>query len=124
MEGTRPFHRATAFAFNRSQQAHDAAISKVSWAHPEFGTVLASSSFDRTVKVWEQIPVTESDAPQVNGSGGAAGSSKWVERAMLVDAKGTVRAIEFAPQHFGLKLVSVCSVRFLIQNAAVIFAPD
>ncbi|EMD34826.1 hypothetical protein CERSUDRAFT_117004 [Gelatoporia subvermispora B] len=90
-------------------KAHDAAISKVSWAHPEFGTVLASSSFDRTVKVWEQIPLTESDATQVNGSGSATSTSKWVERAMLVDAKGTVRAIEFAPQHFGLKLASISS---------------
>lgn len=93
-------------ASTHPEQAHDAAISKVSWAHPEFGTVLASSSFDRTVKVWEQIPLTESDATQVNGSGSATSTSKWVERAMLVDAKGTVRAIEFAPQHFGLKLVS------------------
>ena len=24
---------------------------------------------------------------------------------MLVDAKGTVRSVEFAPHHFGLKLV-------------------
>jgi nucleoporin SEH1 len=28
-----------------------------------------------------------------------------VERAVLVDARGTVRAVEFAPHHFGLKLV-------------------
>ncbi|OCH93924.1 WD40 repeat-like protein [Obba rivulosa] len=97
------------WAVESEWKAHDAAISKVCWAHPEFGTILASSSFDRTVKVWEQIPATESDAPQVNGSGGAVLTSKWVERAMLVDAKGTVRAIEFAPQHFGLKLASISS---------------
>lgn len=88
-------------------QAHDAAISKVSWAHPEFGTILASASFDRTVKVWEQTSYVEAEQPQVNGaSGGPSSSSRWTERAVLPEAKGTVRSVEFAPQHFGLKLVS------------------
>ena len=92
-------------------QAHDAAISKVSWAHPEFGTILATASFDRTVKVWEQISSPDLDGTQLNGAGPAASSSstRWVERAMLVDAKGTVRAVEFAPQHCGLKLVRLYS---------------
>ncbi|PCH44856.1 WD40 repeat-like protein [Wolfiporia cocos MD-104 SS10] len=92
-------------------KAHDAAISKVSWAHPEFGTVLASSSFDRTAKVWEQTYVTESDSPQINGvrAAGSSSTSRWVERATLVDAKGTVRAVEFAPQYFGLKLATISS---------------
>ena len=27
---------------------------KVTWAHPEFGQVLASCSFDRTAAVWEE----------------------------------------------------------------------
>ncbi|KAI0938538.1 hypothetical protein AcW1_001754 [Taiwanofungus camphoratus] len=90
-------------------KAHDAAISKVSWAHPEFGTVLASASFDRTVKVWEQMPAADTDGPQINGGAGPSSSSKWVERATLVDAKGTVRAVEFAPQHFGLKLATISS---------------
>ncbi|KAG1763648.1 hypothetical protein EV702DRAFT_1205547 [Suillus placidus] len=39
----------------------------------------------------------------------SGGSSRWVERAVLVDARGTVRAAEFAPHHFGLKLVDVSS---------------
>ena len=84
-----------------ASQAHDAAVTKVAWAHPEFGTILASSSFDRTVKVWEQTSYSDADS-QTNGTSG----SRWVERASLIDAKGTVRAVEFAPNHFGLKLVS------------------
>lgn len=36
---------------------------------------------------------------------GSNSSSRWVERAVLLDARGTVRAVEFAPHHFGLKLV-------------------
>jgi nucleoporin SEH1 len=77
-------------------QAHDAAISKLSWAHPEFGSVIASASFDRTVKIWEQVSIPESEQQ---------GASRWVERAILSDAKGTVRSVEFCPHHFGLKLV-------------------
>ncbi|KAL4254361.1 Protein transport protein SEC13 [Abortiporus biennis] len=67
-------------------KAHDAAITKVSWAHPEF----------------------ELDQPQVNGAS-TSSSSRWLERAVLVDAKGTVRAVEFAPQHFGLKIATISS---------------
>lgn len=86
-------------------QAHDAAITKVSWAHPEFGTIIASSSFDRTVKIWEQTSYAEIEQPQLNGASSPASTSRWTERAVMVDAKFSVRAIEFAPQHFGLKLV-------------------
>ena len=35
-------------------KAHDCSIVKVTWAHPEFGNVFASCSFDRTVKIWEE----------------------------------------------------------------------
>ncbi|KAF7291993.1 hypothetical protein MIND_01225000 [Mycena indigotica] len=83
-------------------KAHDAAISKLSWAHPEFGIIIASSSFDRTVKIWERV----SGEPQ-NGNGNGNSSSRWVERAMLTEARGTVRAVEFAPHHFGLKLATI-----------------
>ncbi|KAI0687085.1 WD40 repeat-like protein [Earliella scabrosa] len=94
-------------------KAHDAPISKVSWAHPEFGTILATASFDRTVKVWEQVSSADLDSgPQLNGAGPSS-SSRWVERAMLVDAKGTVRAVEFAPHHFGLKLATISSDNYL-----------
>lgn len=90
-----------------TSKAHDAAITKVSWAHPEFGAIIASSSFDRTVKVWEQTSYADVE-PQLNGASGSSSSSRWVERAVLVDAKGTVRGVEFAPPSFGLKLVGTC----------------
>jgi len=88
-------------------QAHDAAVTKLSWAHPEFGSVVASSSFDRTVKIWEEIPADNADQPQTNGGSAVASGpgTRWVERAVLADAKGSVRALEFAPHQFGLKLV-------------------
>ncbi|KAJ7889222.1 WD40-repeat-containing domain protein [Mycena leptocephala] len=100
-------------------KAHDAAVSKISWAHPEFGTIIASASFDRTVKVWEQtsgVGLPDSQQVPVNGNGNASQShtpgpstSRWIERAVLPEARGTVRAVEFAPHHFGLKLASISS---------------
>ena len=91
----------------RVGQTHDAAVTKLSWAHPEFGSVLASSSFDRTVKVWEEIPADNADQPQEDGGSAVASGpgTRWTERAVLADAKGSVRAVEFAPHQFGLKLV-------------------
>lgn len=88
---------------SHTTQAHDATVSKLSWAHPEFGPILASSSFDRTVKIWEQT-YSEPES-QANGAK-SQNASRWIERAVLVDAKATVRSVEFAPHHFGLKLVS------------------
>jgi nucleoporin SEH1 len=100
-------------ALNNNHQAHDAAISKLSWAHPEFGSIIASASFDRTVKIWEQVSIPESEHQSGVNAGSQAylsGTSRWVERAILSDAKGTVRSVEFCPHYFGLKLV-----RFFIQ---------
>ncbi|KAG8704231.1 hypothetical protein FRC08_002351, partial [Ceratobasidium sp. 394] len=85
-------------------KAHDAPVAKVAWAHPEFGTLIASCSYDRTVKIWEDargIP----DAP--------GGSSKFQLRATLTEARGTVRAVDFAPAAFGLKLVTIASDNFV-----------
>ena len=35
-------------------QTHSGSVWRVVWAHPEFGQVLATCSFDRTVAVWEE----------------------------------------------------------------------
>eukprot|EP00948_MAST-09A_sp_MAST-9A-sp1_P000920 g920.t1 len=35
-------------------RAHQGAVWRVDWAHPEYGTILASCSFDRTVCIWEE----------------------------------------------------------------------
>ncbi|KAJ3212824.1 epoxide hydrolase, soluble (sEH) [Dinochytrium kinnereticum] len=76
---------------------HDCSILKVSWAHPEFGNVLASCSLDRTVKIWEE---------QEHGLKGSG--RRWKLMATLPDHKGSVQDIEFAPSHLGLK-IATCS---------------
>ncbi|KAF5329175.1 hypothetical protein D9611_013183 [Ephemerocybe angulata] len=91
-------------------KAHDAPVSKLSWAHPEFGSVIASASFDRTVKIWEQSVQTALDQQQnANNAGSGPSTTRWVERAVLPDARGTIRCVEFAPHHFGLKLATIAT---------------
>eukprot|EP01130_Rhizamoeba_saxonica_P009652 TRINITY_DN3936_c0_g1_i1.p1 TRINITY_DN3936_c0_g1~~TRINITY_DN3936_c0_g1_i1.p1 ORF type:complete len:309 (-),score=71.24 TRINITY_DN3936_c0_g1_i1:1586-2512(-) len=75
--------------------AHDGPVYKVVWAHPEFGQIIASCSFDREVCIWEEI---EDD-----------GRREWKERIALKDSTDSVLDIEFAPRHLGLKL-STCSM--------------
>jgi len=38
-----------------SWKAHSGSVWKVTWAHPEFGQVIATCSFDRTAAIWEEI---------------------------------------------------------------------
>lgn len=81
---------------NDSWQAHDCSVLKVRWAHPEFGNLVISSSLDRTVKIWEE----QQDQPAQLGK-------RWKEKARLVDSKGTVLDVQFAPRHLGLTLATV-----------------
>lgn len=83
-------------------KAHDAAVSHLSFAHPEFGAVLISGSFDRTIKVWERA---SSASFGVGSEADVTLGSRWEERAVIRDARGTVREVEFAPNWFGLKFV-------------------
>lgn len=55
----------------------------VSWAHPEFGQVLATCSFDRTVSIWEET-VSEKTTPTM------APVKRWARRSNLVDSRTSV----------------------------------
>jgi nucleoporin SEH1 len=82
-------------------------VIKIAWAHPEFGQsafslshpnglVLASTSFDRSVRIWEE----QEQEPKLS-------DKRWIERARLVDARGIVSSIAFAPNRYGLVLAAV-----------------
>lgn len=77
--------------------AHDAAVWRVTFAHPEFGQIIASCSFDRNVFIWE-----EQEAPDSRGRI----VSQWNKRAQLSDARDSVNEIKFAPRHLGLKIAA------------------
>lgn len=76
-------------------KAHAGSVWKLAWAHPEFGQVIASCSFDRTVCIWEEVA-------------DATGKKKWIKKSTLVDSHDTVCDIKFSPRHLGLKLAT-CS---------------
>ena len=72
--------------------AHYGAIFKVRWAHPEFGSLLASCSFDKAVNIYEENAEDQS----------------WNTLATLIESKEPVEDIQFSPQQIGLKLAT-CS---------------
>jgi len=105
----------------------------LSWAHPEFGSVLATCGSDSDAKIWEERThaqtVTAATAtsgagtPTVGGSSGsimdmasasattgaAANSSlasRWTIKTQLTEARKAVSCLEFAPRHWGLKLAT------------------
>ncbi|CAI2181963.1 16145_t:CDS:2 [Funneliformis geosporum] len=81
-----------------SWKAHECSVLKVAWAHPEFGQVIASCSFDRSIRIWEE----QEHEPKNSGK-------RWFEKARLVDSRGSVQDVEFAPNFWGLRLASIAA---------------
>jgi nucleoporin SEH1 len=77
---------------------HNKTIWRLSWAHPEFGNIIASCSEDQIVKIWEeQTSVTRSQIEN---------PERWLQKAQLTDSKKAVNDVKFGPRHLGLKLAS------------------
>lgn len=83
---------------NDTWRAHDSAIIKISWASPEFGQVIATGSYDGTVKIFEE------DTRESTNSG-----KRWKRKYTISEFQGPLYDIEFAPSHLGLKLASIAS---------------
>lgn len=81
-----------------SWKAHDSTIVKVVWASPEFGQVIASCSYDASVRIWEEDP----REPHQSGK-------RWKRKATISEFHGALYDIAFAPSHEGLKLASIDS---------------
>lgn len=88
-------------------KAQNGSIWKVQWAHPEFGQVLASCSFDHTCCVWEEPP--EEPPKRISGQEKSHQERSWHLKATLVDSTQSVVDIKFAPRHLGLQLAT-CSL--------------
>lgn len=73
---------------------HEGPVWQVAWAHPSFGSLLASCSYDRTVCVW---------ADQGTGGGG------WQRVYEYRDHDSSVNSICWAPHEFGLMLACASS---------------
>mmetsp|Transcript_8395 Transcript_8395/g.14452 ORF Transcript_8395/g.14452 Transcript_8395/m.14452 type:complete len:313 (-) Transcript_8395:398-1336(-) len=68
---------------------HEGPVWQISWAHPKFGSVLASSSFDRSVIIWKET--------QEN-----VWEKIYVSPPTLHES--SINSISFAPQELGLQL--------------------
>ncbi|PVV03385.1 hypothetical protein BB560_002123 [Smittium megazygosporum] len=87
-------------------KAHNGSVLSISWAPPEYGNVLASSSLDRNVKIWVEYEERGSEKTV---------SRTWSCVATLSDSVMTVHKVAFAPEHIGLTLATPSSdgkVRF------------
>ncbi|EPB82726.1 hypothetical protein HMPREF1544_10519 [Mucor circinelloides 1006PhL] len=89
---------ASVWELNDAWKAHDASILKAIWARPEYGQVIASCSFDRQVKIWEEQTVEPRNSQK-----------RWAERFRLVESRGAVLDIAFAPTQNSLRLATCSS---------------
>lgn len=99
-----------------SFKTHTGSVWKVTWAHPEFGKILATCSFDRTTAIWEEIGKFEwmkfgdnrlFETFSVSESGSEKTQSHWLRRYVMVDSRANVTDVKFGPKHLGLMLVSL-----------------
>lgn len=79
-----------------SWKAHDSSIVAIDWASPEFGRIIASVSYDKTLKLWEENP----DQDECSGK-------RWNQLCILNDSQGALYDVKFAPPHLGLKLATI-----------------
>ncbi len=91
-------------------QAHKGTVNRLSWAHPEFGQLLASAGSDHTVIIWEereqqQQQQDSSSSGNISQPQGIT-STHWTSKAQLNDARKSVTCVAFAPRHLGLKIAA------------------
>jgi protein transport protein SEC13 len=90
--------------FNGEQQkkpiaelkGHDGPVWQVCWAHPQFGNLLASCSYDHRLIIWKEQS-SQSNAP-----------SQWI-KFYEYKHNSSVNAIAWAPHELGLCLASASS---------------
>lgn len=85
---------------NTFNPGHQNPVSRISWAHPEFGQVIASCSHDRTIRIHEE---------QVR----AGHDIQWKRVASLSDSRDVVEDLKFAPRYQGLRIASASMDGFI-----------
>ncbi|XP_077235701.1 protein transport protein SEC13 homolog A-like [Tasmannia lanceolata] len=85
---------------NSSQQhlatltGHLGPVWQVAWAHPKFGSILASCSYDGRVIIWKE---------------GQNPNEEWIQAHVFSDHKSSVNSISWAPHEIGLCLAAASS---------------
>ncbi|KAG8907505.1 GTPase-activating protein S13 [Tulasnella sp. 403] len=76
-------------------RGHGGPVWQVAWAHPKYGHILASCSYDGKVLIWKEQP---------NGSGGSgqnATASSWTRIKEYTAHSASVNAVSWAPHELG-----------------------
>jgi protein transport protein SEC13 len=77
--------------FMRCECRHSGPVWQVAWAHPKFGTVLASCGYDRQAIVWQEAP-----------------PGTWTE-VTSIKAETSINSVCWAPHELGLVLACATS---------------
>lgn len=81
-------------------------ISRLSWAHPEFGQLVACSSSDKLVQIWEEQDIIIRTAASENKV------DKWKIKTKI-EEKTAIHDVKFAPRIYGLMLGLACDDGFV-----------
>ncbi|KAH3902658.1 probable Protein transport protein SEC13 [Saccharomycodes ludwigii] len=73
--------------------AHEGPVWQVDWAHPKFGIILASCSYDGKIIIWKEDPNT----------------SKWTQIDTYNVHSASVNSIQWAPHEYGPLLLAASS---------------
>jgi len=80
-------------------KGHAGPIWQIAWAHPKFGSILASCSYDKKVCIWKETS-----------------TNNWTKVYEYDKHESSVNSISFAPHEYGLCLVAAssdCSISIL-----------
>lgn len=83
---------------NDSWKAHDSTVVKVDFADPQYGHLLLSASYDRTLKIWEECFDDSIDS-----------GHRWTKLVTIADSHGPLYDACFAPSFLGLKAGTIGS---------------
>lgn len=73
-------------------RGHEGPVWQLAWAHPAFGSVIASCSYDRKVLIWKET------AP-----------AKWEKVYEYSQHESSVNSVQWAPKEYGLLLGAASS---------------
>eukprot|EP00252_Welwitschia_mirabilis_P005730 TRINITY_DN1627_c0_g2_i1.p1 TRINITY_DN1627_c0_g2~~TRINITY_DN1627_c0_g2_i1.p1 ORF type:complete len:307 (+),score=27.69 TRINITY_DN1627_c0_g2_i1:58-978(+) len=71
---------------------HEGPVWQISWAHPKFGSLIASCSYDKRVIIWRE-----------------GQENDWIQFAVFQDHESSVNSVAWAPHELGLILACASS---------------
>lgn len=85
---------------------HEGPVWQLSWAHPKFGCVLASCSYDRKVNIWKQTAKNQWTVIYTYEGHELSGILTKKKNLSQLRKKKKVNSVEFGPHEFGLNLAA------------------